>query len=103
MRSNQHIGRAHSVTSLHRLSAFAEPSSCLLYLSKSLKLNVACHMQAMARLWRVAHFVLSDFLNLTLDEASSSFLAEAPNLSAMAQVSIHLVSVLECNALPTYS
>lgn len=45
----------------------------------------------MARLWRVAHFVLSDFLNLSLDEASSSFISEASSMPAMTQVS----SVLE--------
>jgi len=43
-------------------------------------------LQAMARLWRVGHFVLSDFLNLTLDQASSTHLSETPHLSSMAQV-----------------
>ncbi len=30
------------------------------------------HLQALARLWRVAHFVLSDFLNLSLQQSAET-------------------------------
>ena len=40
--------------------------------------------QAMARLWRVAHFVLSDFLALSLDALPAGKTAYPPNIPAIA-------------------
>lgn len=45
--------------------------------------------QAMARLWRVAHFVLSDFMDLSLEEASVARSGEGAYGQAGAQVSSH--------------
>ena len=44
-------------------------------------------VQAIARLWRVAHFVLSDFLNLSLEQASSNKLNGTHEAGALSQVS----------------
>ena len=63
------------------------PRPCVMFWKiKALHVKISASLQAMARLWRVAHFVLSDFLNLSLDEASSSTLSEASHMSSMAQV-----------------
>ena len=40
--------------------------------------------QAMARLWRVAHFVLTDFLELSLEEMPARLTAYPPGIPATA-------------------
>ena len=60
--------------------------------------------QAMARLWRVAHFVLTDFLELSLEEMPARLTAYPPGIPATAPsaltASMHLGVLPEPVAIP---
>ena len=63
--------------------------------------------QAMARLWRVAHFVLTDFLELSLEEMPARLTAYPPGIPATAPsaltASMHLGVLPEQVVIPLQS
>ena len=63
--------------------------------------------QAMARLWRVAHFVLTDFLELSLEEMPACLTAYPPGIPATAPsaltASMHLGVLPEPVSIPVWS
>ena len=117
------IASSHNFHCLSIKEWRASPAGACDVLSAShrthLHARIGCHVQtdvtgqempasqAMARLWRVAHFVLTDFLELSLEEMPARLTAYPPGIPATAPsaltASMHLGVLPEAVIIPVPS